>query len=361
MKLLVTGGAGFIGANFVNYWVKNHPEDWVIVFDKLTYAGNLDRLPLLKNSSSLVTFTQGDILNYGIVCDMLKGEIDTIVHFAAESHVDKSLSGIEAERLFNSTNLDGTITLLHAAHKMGVKRFHHVSTDEVFGDLDYEDDPFNEDSPYNPHNPYAVSKAAADFAVRSFARSHDLKYTISNCTNNYGPFQTPEKVIPRSILLLLQNKKIELYTDEKGIPGKNIRDWIFVEDHCRAIESIILKGVAGETYCIGGNCELSNLELIERVLSAMSKQLDKTFFMKAHVSKVKDRPGHDLRYAMNISKIRSELGWIPKYSFNEGFELTMKWYLSDEGQKWLKSVEATSKEVREDQSSKVLPIDVKWV
>ncbi len=350
MKLFVTGGAGFIGANFVNYWIQKHPNDYVTVFDKLTYAGNLSSLSKVMKHPHF-KFIRGDILDYNLLCKSLK-EVSTVVHFAAESHVDRSLSGYEAEMLFNRTNLDGTITLLHACSLMDVERFHHVSTDEVYGDLGYDDKPFNEKSPYNPHNPYAISKAAADFAVRGFSRSHGLVYTISNCTNNYGKYQTPEKIIPRSICLLLQDKKIELYTDELGNPGTNIRDWIFVEDHCRAIEKILLYGKNGETYCIGGNCELKNIELVKKILAIMSKLLGKTFFVENNVKLVKDRPGHDLRYAMDIEKISSELDWIPKHSFNEAFELTVKWYLSEEGQQWLKSVEKTSGEVRKDQSKK---------
>lgn len=350
MKLLITGGAGFIGANFVEYWIKNYPNDYIIVYDKLTYAGNLSSLSNVKKHAHF-TFIHGDILDYDLLCNSLKG-VDIVVHFAAESHVDRSLSGYESEMLFNHTNLDGTIVLLHASYKMGVERFHHVSTDEVYGDLGYGDAPFHEKTPYNPHNPYAISKTAAELAVKGFARSKLLKFTISNCTNNYGKYQTPEKVIPRSIFLLLRDKKIELYTDAEGKPGPNIRDWIYVEDHCRAIEKIIMDGKIGETYCIGGDCELSNLELVKRILSVMSVHIDKTLFVDNNVKLVKDRPGHDFRYAMNINKIRADLGWVPKYSFSDAFDKTVKWYLSDEGQKWLKSVETTSKAVRKDQSKK---------
>lgn len=352
MRLLVTGGAGFIGANFVNYWMSQHPGDDVVVLDSLTYAASLERLDGVR-SSSHYSFVKGDICDYACTRAALTG-IDTIVHFAAESHVDRSLSGREAEFLFNRTNFDGTITLLHAAKDAEVKRFHHVSTDEVFGDLEYgTSDKFHEKFPYNPHNPYAISKAAADFAVRGFARSHGLAYTISNCTNNYGPYQTPEKVIPRSISLLLSGDKIQLYTDANGVPGPNIRDWLHVDDHCRAIEAIILKGRLGETYCVGGNSELSNRDLVTRILGMMSKITGTALTMEANVSLVKDRPGHDRRYAMDTRRIESELGWQPKHSFESGFTATVQWYLSDEGKRWLASLGGASAEVRQGQGKKL--------
>lgn len=351
MKLLVTGGAGFIGGNFVNYWMENHPDDEVTVLDCLTYAGNLDRLSKVQDNKKF-KFVKGDILDYNLTCKHLKG-VDIVVHFAAESHVDRSLSGLDAEFLFNRTNLDGTITLLHAVKDNGVQRFHHVSTDEVFGDLEYNtDEKFHEDYPYNPHNPYAISKAAADFAVRGFARSHGLKYTISNCTNNYGPYQTPEKVIPRAISLLLNNQRISLYTDANGIPGPNVRDWLYMDDHCSAIESILLRGKIGETYCIGGNCELSNKNLVERILKGMSEITGKTMTFDKNVTFVQDRPGHDKRYAMDTTKIETKLNWKPKYSFETGFKATVEWYTSDEGRKWLNSLSKTSEEVREGQDNK---------
>ena len=212
MRIAVTGGAGFIGANFVNYWMSRHPGDTVVVIDSLTYAANLDRLSQVSALPNY-SFVKGDIQDFALMKSALNG-IDTVVHFAAETHVDRSLAGLKAEKHFFRTNVDGTITLLHAAHEAGVGRFHHVSTDEVFGDLDYSSpEKFHENFPYNPHNPYAISKAAADFAVRGFSRSHGLPFTLSNCTNNYGPYQTPEKIIPRSISLLLQNEKVQLYTE----------------------------------------------------------------------------------------------------------------------------------------------------
>ncbi len=352
MKLLVTGGAGFIGANFVNYWLLRHSDDTIIVIDKLTYAGDRRRLGVSEKTGRCI-FLHSDIHDIDTMRTAMKG-IDIVVHFAAETHVDRSLSGFEAEKLFFRTNLEGTFSLLHAAHEAGVKRFHHVSTDEVFGDLGYDsNEKFHETFPYNPHNPYSISKAAADFAVRGFSRSYGLDYSLSNCTNNYGPYQTPEKVIPRSIALLLHDKKIQLYTDVQGIPGPNIRDWLFVEDHCTAIEAILLKGRIGDTYCIGGNSELTNLDLINRILAVMSSITGKTYTLESHVDFVKDRPGHDRRYAMSTIKMQKELGWQPSYSLEDGLRSTIKWYLSKEGKNWLNSLEKMTHEVRENQGTRI--------
>ena len=352
MKLVITGGAGFIGGNFVNYWVENHPGDSVTILDSLTYAGNMDRLAKAIDGRK-ITFVNGDIQDFGLVKKVFEGA-DTVVHFAAETHVDRSLAGLEAEKLFMRTNYEGTITLLHAAREAGIKRFHHVSTDEVFGDLDYGTrEKFHEKFPYNAHNPYAISKAAADFAVRGFARSYGLPFTLSNCTNNYGPYQTPEKVIPRSITLLLNNEKVQLYADAGGAPGPNIRDWLHVEDHCRAIESIILKGKTGETYCVGGNSELTNHELVRKMLKLMSDITGKSFTMESHVSLVKDRPGHDRRYAMDISKIKRELGWAPRHSFESGFRATVEWYMSETGRAWLSAQEKSAADVRDGQGKRL--------
>ena len=348
MKLLVTGGAGFIGANFVNYWLRKHADDRVVVVDALTYAGNMDRLAPCQKDTRF-EFIRADIQDYPTMKKAMQG-IDGVVHFAAETHVDRSLAGLEAEKLFLRANVEGTIALLYAASEAGVKRFHHVSTDEVFGDLPYGTaDKFHEEFPYNPHNPYSISKAAADFTVRSFSRRFDLPVTISNCTNNYGPFQTPEKVIPRSISLLLQNKKIELYTAKDGTPGPNVRDWLHVDDHCAAIERILLDGNIGETYCIGGHCELSNFELVKRILSLMSEITGKAFSVETHVAYVQDRPGHDKRYAMDTSKMESELAWRPHHTFETGFTSTLRWYMSVEGRTWLESLAKATDEVREGQ------------
>jgi len=352
MRIAVTGGAGFIGANFVNYWMNRHPGDTVVVIDSLTYAANLDRL-LQVSALPNYSFVKGDIQDFALMKSALNG-IDTVVHFAAETHVDRSLAGLEAEKHFFRTNVDGTVTLLHASHEAGVGRFHHVSTDEVFGDLDYgSPEKFHENFPYNPHNPYAISKAAADFAVRGFSRSHGLPFTLSNCTNNYGPYQTPEKIIPRSISLLLNNEKVQLYTDASGVPGPNIRDWLHVEDHCIAIESILLHGKIGETYCIGGNSELTNYELVTRILKLISDITGTPRTIDANVAFVKDRPGHDRRYAMSIDKIKHELGWQPSYSFETGFRSTVDWYMSAQGKDWLVKLGNTVAEVRQDQGKKL--------
>jgi len=348
MRLLVTGGAGFIGANFVNYWLRGHAGDQVVVVDKLTYAGNMDRLSACTNDPRF-EFVSADIQDYAAMTKAMQG-IDCVVHFAAETHVDRSLAGLEAEKLFLRVNVEGTIALLYAAHEAGVKRFHHVSTDEVYGDLPYGvPDKFHEEFPYSPHNPYSISKAAADFAVRSFSRRFALPVTISNCTNNYGPFQTPEKVIPRSISLLLQNKKIELYTAKDGTPGPNVRDWLHVDDHCAAIERILVDGKIGETYCIGGHCELSNFELVKRILSVMSEIAGKSYSMETHVAYVQDRPGHDRRYAMDTAKMEAQLGWRPQHTFETGFTATVKWYTSVQGREWLESLTRATEEVRAGQ------------
>lgn len=351
MNLLVTGGAGFIGANFVHYWINRYHNDKIVAIDKITYAGNLDRLVSLQHNPNF-SFVQGDILDYNLVCELMD-ECDVVVHFAAETHVDRSLSGLEAEKIFNSTNIDGTITLLHAARETGIQRFHHISTDEVFGDLDFDNSrKFHEHFPYNPHNPYSISKAAADFAVRGFARSHGLPVTISNCTNNYGPYQLPEKIIPRSIALLLNGKKVQLYTDSAGNPGKNIRDWLHVEDHCRAIEKIIFNGKIGQTYCIGGNSEYSNHELVDRILSLMSQVTGTPYTFENSVEFVEDRPGHDRRYAMDTTKIEQELQWYPSYTFENGLQSTVEWYLSSKGQAWLEKLADATDEVRTGQDKK---------
>jgi dTDP-glucose 4,6-dehydratase len=352
MKLVVTGGAGFIGANFVNYWIAGHQGDTVAVVDKLTYAGDIRRLERSQKTGRLL-FVQADIQDGEKMRSVMQGA-DVVVHFAAETHVDRSLGGLEAEKLFLRTNVEGTFCLLHAAKDAGVKRFHHVSTDEVFGDLEYgTKDKFHENYPYGPNNPYSISKASADFAVRGFSRSYGLAYTLTNCSNNYGPYQTPEKVIPRSLSLLLQDKKIQLYTDANGVPGPNVRDWLYVEDHCSAIEAVLLKGRIGETYCIGGESELSNFELVKKLLAIVSEETGRSFSADSHVQYVKDRPGHDRRYAMAIDKIRRELGWSPSYSFEEGLRSTVKWYLSPEGKNWLASLEDAAREVRMDQGKKI--------
>ena len=352
MKLIVTGGAGFIGANFVNYWLAAHAGDTVIVVDKLTYAGDVRRLDKSRQTGRL-TFVQADIQDKDRMRSVMEGA-DVVVHFAAETHVDRSLAGLEAEKLFLRTNVEGTFCLLHCAKDAGVKRFHHVSTDEVFGDLEYgTKDKFHERYPYGPNNPYSISKATADFAVRGFSRSYGLAFTLTNCSNNYGPYQTPEKVIPRSISLLLQDKKIQLYTDASGTPGPNVRDWLYVEDHCSAIEAVLLRGRIGETYCVGGNCELTNFELVKKILAIVSEATGRKFGIESHVQYVNDRPGHDRRYAMAIDKMQNELGWSPDHTFEDGLRSTVEWYLSQEGRNWLTSLEGAAKEVRKDQGKRI--------
>jgi len=309
MKLLVTGGAGFIGSNFIHYWLKNYPDDKIVNLDVLTYAGNLENLKDIENNPNY-EFQKGNICDAELVNKLVKDN-DLIVHFAAESHVDRS---VISSKDFIRTNVEGTMVLLDAAKDNGKIRFHHVSTDEVFGDLELGDPKFSEATPYNPSSPYSASKAGADHLVRAYYRTHKLPVTISNCSNNYGPYQFPEKVIPLFITNLLAGKKVPVYGD-----GQNIRDWIFVEDHNRGVDMIIKKGKIGETYCLGGNNELTNLELTRKLLSAMDLGEDM-------IEYVKDRPGHDLRYAIDSNKAKKELNWEPLISFEEGIKKTIEWY-----------------------------------
>jgi dTDP-glucose 4,6-dehydratase len=314
MKLLVTGGSGFIGSNFIQYWFKHHPEDTILNLDKLTYAGNPENTKEFADNKKY-TFVQGDICDKDSV-DLVMKDIDTVVHFAAESHVDRSISNPD---IFIKTNVLGTHVLLEAALKNKVKHFHHVSTDEVFGALALDTpDKFDEQTMYDPHSPYSASKAASDHLVRSYFHTFGLPITITNCSNNYGPKQSPEKFLPRSITELLQNKSIKIYGD-----GKYVRDWLHVEDHCSAIESVLLKGTIGETYLVGGLTEdITNLALAKLLLKIMNKDATLLEF-------VKDRAGHDTRYAVNWNKIKNELGWTPKYSFEEGLKDTVSWYESN--------------------------------
>lgn len=311
MKLLVTGGAGFIGSNFINYWLSKHKEDKICNLDLLTYAGNLDNLRAVENNPNY-EFVQGDIADVSLVTKVLK-EVDLVVHFAAESHVDRSIKDSGA---FVRTNVEGTRVLLEAARqaKSGGIRFHHVSTDEVFGALDFNDKKFNESSSYDPRSPYSASKAASDHLVRAYFHTYGLPITISNCSNNYGPYQHPEKLIPLFITNLLQNRPVPLYGD-----GRNIRDWIHVDDHNRGVELIIQKGRIGETYCLGGNSEKSNLDITREILAAMDLK-------EEMIEYVADRPGHDRRYAIDFSKAAKELGFSPKHSFQSGLAATIKWY-----------------------------------
>jgi dTDP-glucose 4,6-dehydratase len=313
MTILITGGAGFIGSNFIRYWLNKYPDDKIINLDALTYAGNLENLKDLKGNKNY-KFIKGDICDADLVNDIAK-DIDLIVHFAAESHVDRSIHNSED---FIKTNVLGTRVLLDAARNSGGIRFHHISTDEVFGALGPGDAPFNENTPYDPRSPYSASKAASDHLVRAYFHTHKLPITISNCTNNYGPYQFPEKLIPLFITNLIEGKKVPVYGK-----GENIRDWIYVDDHNAGVDAVIQKGKIGETYCLGGENELANIEITRRILKLMGQPQEM-------IEYVKDRPGHDFRYAMDITKARNELGWEPKVNFGDGLAKTVDWYKNNE-------------------------------
>ena len=321
MKLLVTGGAGFIGSNFILYWLKKYPQDKIVNLDKLTYAGNLENLKSIEKNPHY-EFVHGDICNPQLV-NSLTEKTDTIVHFAAESHVDRSILDPAP---FIKTNIEGTYVLLEAALKNKVKRFHHISTDEVFGALELNSkNKFNNHSPYNPHSPYSASKAASDHLVRAYYTTYNLPITISNCSNNFGSFQFPEKLIPLTITNLIEEKKVPVYGD-----GFYVRDWLYVEDHCRAIDLILQKGKIGETYLVGGLTEdISNIEIVKRILKIMGKD-------ESQIEFVKDRPGHDRRYAIDWSRINQELGWQPEHDFDEYLKLTVDWYKNN--QEWWKRI-----------------------
>jgi dTDP-glucose 4,6-dehydratase len=309
MKYLVTGGAGFIGSNFIHYIFENYPDAEITNLDKLTYAGNPDNLKKFENNGKY-KFVKGDIGDAELV-DPLVAWADVIVNFAAETHVDRSILGPAA---FIQTNVVGTQVLLDAAVKHK-KRIHHISTDEVFGDLPlHGKEKFTETTSYNPSSPYSASKAASDHLVRSYIRTFGLPATISNCSNNYGAYQFPEKLIPQTILFALQNKKIPVYGK-----GENIRDWIYVGDHNAAVDLILQKGKLGETYLIGADAEKSNLEVVKIILNLLDKD-------ERLIEYVTDRPGHDLRYAIDSTKIQTELGWKPRVNFEEGIKLTIEWY-----------------------------------
>jgi dTDP-glucose 4,6-dehydratase len=309
MKLLVTGGAGFIGSNFIHYWLEKHPDDYIINLDALTYAGNLDNLSAVEGYPNY-QFVHGNICDANLV-NQIVPEVDVIVHFAAESHVDRSILN-SAD--FIRTNVEGTRILLEAAKNNGLKRFHHVSTDEVFGALSFDSPKFNESTSYDPRSPYSASKAASDHLVRAYYHTYGLPITISNCSNNYGPYQYPEKLIPLFITNLITGKKVTVYGE-----GQNIRDWIHVDDHNRGLDLILEKGKMGETYCLGGDSERSNLEITRNILSLMDKG-------EEMIDYVVDRPGHDLRYAIDFSKAKQELGFEPLVSFQDGLASTVNWY-----------------------------------
>jgi dTDP-glucose 4,6-dehydratase len=309
MKILVTGGAGFIGSNFIRYIFKNHPNYDIINLDLLTYAGNLENLKDAEGNPNY-KFIKGDIADKDLANDLIK-DADIIVNFAAESHVDRSILDSAA---FIHTNILGTHNLLEAAKNNGLKRFHHVSTDEVFGHLGLNDPAFNEKTSYSPRSPYSASKAAADHLVMAYHHTYDLPVTISNCSNNYGPFQFPEKLHGLFITNLIEGKKVPVYGD-----GMQIRDWLYVEDHCDAIDAIIHRGKIGQTYCVGGNTEKPNIEITKKILEILGKG-------EEMIEYAKDRPGHDRRYAIDFSKIKKELRWEPKTGFEKGMEETVEWY-----------------------------------
>jgi dTDP-glucose 4,6-dehydratase len=340
-RLLVTGGAGFIGANFVLHWLRAHPGDRVVVLDALTYAGNRANLGAVEQLPAL-RFVHGDIRDAHLVEGLLREEkLDTLVHFAAESHVDRSISGPDA---FIDTNILGTHVLLKAARRcwleertVPVHRFHHVSTDEVYGSLGDEDPPFAETTPYAPNSPYSASKAGSDHLVRAYQHTYGLHTTISNCSNNYGPLQFPEKLIPLTIHHILEGRPIPVYGD-----GRNVRDWLHVADHCRGIELILLQGAVGEVYNLGGGCERANIDLVRALCTEVDRRLGEEPALRARFAHcpaaagaesqslirfVTDRPGHDRRYAIDGSKVQRLLGFTPQITLEEGLRQVVGWYI----------------------------------
>jgi dTDP-glucose 4,6-dehydratase len=357
-SLLITGGAGFIGANFVHYWLSKYTDDKVVVLDALTYAGNLESLKQAQGNPQF-TFIKGDICDQSLVEKLLQDhKIDTIVNFAAESHVDRSIHGPDP---FVDTNVVGTHNLLKAAKAVWLDssylspqhsalstqssvlnphRFHHVSTDEVYGSLEADDPPFTETTPYAPNSPYSASKAASDHLVRAYHHTYGLQVTTSNCSNNYGSYQFPEKLIPLVIINILHGKKLPVYGD-----GLNIRDWLYVDDHCRSIDLVLKKGKVGEVYNIGGNNEWTNIDIVKLVCQLIDEQfstdpeLVKRFPQapatsggkcETLIAFVKDRAGHDRRYAIDANKSKKELGYAPEESFETGIRKTIQWYLDNE-------------------------------
>ena len=316
MTIIVTGGAGFIGGNFVYYELKNHPEDKIICLDKLTYAGNLETLADAQTNPQF-QFVRADIADRKAVYNLFESEKpDVVVNLAAESHVDRS---IEDPELFLRTNIIGTSVLLDACRKYGIKRFHQVSTDEVYGDLplDRPDLFFTETTNLHTSSPYSASKAAADLLVQAYQRTYKIPATISRCSNNYGPYHFPEKLIPLMIINALHDKKLPVYGK-----GLNVRDWLYVEDHCAAIDLIIRRGTVGEVYNIGGHNERANIDVVKTILRILGKGEDLIEF-------VTDRKGHDQRYAIDPTKIQNELGWTPQTKFDDGIKLTVDWYLNN--------------------------------
>jgi len=348
--LLITGGAGFIGTNFILHWRRQRMDDRIIVLDALTYAGNRSNLASLDGDKHF-EFVHGDICNATLVQNLFRrNDFDTVAHFAAESHVDRSIVSSEA---FVQTNVVGTHTLLETAlaawqPTMAGRRFHHISTDEVFGSLGPQDPPFAETSRYNPKSPYAASKAASDFLVRSYAHTHGLPVTITNCSNNYGPYQFPEKLIPLMIVNALTGERLPIYGD-----GRNVRDWLYVEDHCAGIALVLQKGQLGETYNIGGGQEMTNIDLVGLLCDEIDRRFaaDRDLVVRFPdcpaakgtstrelITLVKDRPGHDRRYATCADKLAHELGFRAQTSFADGLARTINWYLDHED--WWRSVQS---------------------
>jgi dTDP-glucose 4,6-dehydratase len=340
-RLLISGGAGFIGSNFVHYWLKHRPGDRIVVLDALTYAGNLANLEAVRDHPDL-RFVRGDIGNTALVEQLLRGEqLDTVVHFAAESHVDRSIEGPDK---FIETNVIGTHSMLKAARRVWLDqksvpthRFHHISTDEVYGSLGPSDAPFTESSPYAPNSPYSASKASSDHLVRAYHHTYGLQTTVSNCSNNYGPHQFPEKLIPVMIGQLLAGKSLPVYGD-----GLHIRDWLHVEDHCRGIEAVLKRGTMGEVYNIGGRSECQNIHLVRLLCAIVDEQLTSMPGVLARfpdsavaqgeesvrlIQYVQDRPGHDRRYAIDSAKIERECAFEPRISLSAGLRSTVAYYL----------------------------------
>lgn len=320
MRILVTGGAGFIGSCFIRHMLNKYEDYKIINLDALTYAGNIENLDDVKNNPNY-KFVKGNINDKELVNSIVQN-CDAIINFAAESHVDRSISGPE---IFIDTNVKGTLTLLQAAKEFKIDRYLQVSTDEVYGTLG-KDGYFYETTPLSPNSPYSASKASADLLVKAYFETYKTPILITRCSNNYGPYQYPEKLIPFFISKLLKNEKVPVYGD-----GLNVRDWLYVYDHCEAIDTVLHKGKIGEVYNIGGHNEKTNLEITNLILSAMGKD-------ESSIEYVQDRLGHDRRYAIDNNKIKSELGWEPKVKFEDGIKLTIDWYLSN--QDWIKSIEA---------------------
>lgn len=331
-RVMVTGGAGFIGSNFVRYVLTNYPEVFILNVDLLTYAGSLENLNGLPDDARY-QFVQADICDQGTMAELMRAYgIEAVVHFAAESHVDRSILGPSA---FINTNILGTFSLLEAAREVWLTqkhlvtdgvRFHHISTDEVFGSLGPGDPAFCETTPYSPNSPYAASKASSDHLVRAYHHTYKLPVTLTNCSNNYGPYQFPEKLIPLMILNALEGKALPIYGD-----GMQIRDWLYVEDHCEAIWQVLNEGRLGESYNIGGNNQPPNIEIVNAICELLDEFKPDSIYKPHQKLKqfVTDRPGHDRRYAMDISKIERELGWVPKHDLKTGLRKTVEWYLAN--------------------------------